>query len=81
MAGNSPIRYAKIRRALLRGGATEGSVNGSHHNWSYRSQGQSLPVHHNQVKAVYIKRLRQAWKLRPSDGVSDSDFWDGNWGG
>jgi hypothetical protein len=80
MAGNSPIRYAKVRRALLRGVATEGNINGSHHNWTYRNQNQTLPVHRNLVKAVYVKRLRHAWKLTAKDGVSDKDFWNGDWG-
>ncbi|MCA8910182.1 MAG: hypothetical protein KDB82_00635 [Planctomycetes bacterium] len=80
MAGNSPIRYAKLKRALLRGGAEEGSINGSHHNWRYKGMNQSIPVHRNLVKARYVVRLRKAWKLRSEDGVSDKDFWNGNWG-
>lgn len=80
MGGNSPIRYAKLRRALLRGGANEGAINGSHHNWNYRGIAQSIPVHHNQVKASYVRRLRQSWGLTREDGVSDTDFWNGDWG-
>ncbi|MBZ0135101.1 MAG: hypothetical protein K8I27_01860 [Planctomycetes bacterium] len=74
MAGNSPIRYAKIERALNRGGALELNINGSHHNWAYRVIVFAIPVHRNLVKARYVKLLRRAWKLTPADGVSDKDF-------
>lgn len=81
MAGNSPIRYAKIKRALSRGGATALNINGSHHNWAYRGIVFAIPVHRNLVKARYVKLLRKAWSLSPADGVSDKDFWNGDWGG
>lgn len=50
MAGNSPIRYAKLKRALSRGGAEERGIAGSHHNWAYRGVAFSIPVHAGKVK-------------------------------
>lgn len=79
MGGNSPIRYATLRRALLRGEAVERSINSSHHNWIYRQMLQTIPVHSGLVKARYVTRLRKAWGLTRQDGVSDDDFWEGNW--
>jgi predicted RNA binding protein YcfA (HicA-like mRNA interferase family) len=80
MGRNSPIPYRDIKRALERGGAIHISTNGSHFIWKYKDK---LPfavvVHKNEVKAPYIKRLRRQWALTVSDGVSDDDFWNGNW--
>lgn len=45
MAGNSPVRYAKLDRALLRGGAEMRGISGSHHKWLYRDLPYPIPVH------------------------------------
>jgi hypothetical protein len=79
MGGNSPIRYRKIKRALDRGGAELTSINGSHFNWTYKGRPFTIVVHSNEVKAPYIRRLREFWSLTVADGVSDRDFWNGDW--
>lgn len=79
MAGNSPIRYGKVERALQRGGAVLVSVSGSHFSWEYQGILVTIVVHGNQVKAPYVVKARKAWRLLTQDGVADKDFWDGKW--
>ncbi len=79
MAGNSPIAYSKVERASRRGGATCRNSGGSPFIWTYKSLSMSIPVHKNKVKVGYVNRARKLWYLLEKDGVSDKDFWAGNW--
>ncbi|MEE9312019.1 MAG: type II toxin-antitoxin system HicA family toxin [Planctomycetota bacterium] len=79
MGGNSPIPFRKVKRAFSRGGAEHINTNGSHFVWVYLEQEVVIVVHKNQVKSYYINDARKQWALTRYDGVSDKDFWDGNW--
>lgn len=82
------FKYRQLAKLLSKGGAEYLGQDGqNHHVWSYVPAGEETAITagiaaHKQgadVKTIYVKKLRQAWKLTKADGVSDEDFCDGRW--
>lgn len=60
MAQGSPHRFAVVRRNLEDHGWRLVRIHGSHHKFEH-SDGRifSIPVHHNQVKACYVRKIEK----------------------
>ena len=56
----SPVRYAVVSKMLKDKGFHLRHVRGSHHRFE-NSKGQVVvvPVHHNLVKAIYVKQIEK----------------------
>jgi predicted RNA binding protein YcfA (HicA-like mRNA interferase family) len=56
----SPVRFAQVVKMLRDKGYYPRHVRGSHHRFE-NSKGQVVvvPVHHNLVKAVYVKQIEK----------------------
>jgi len=79
------IKYKDLRTTLNRGGAVFVRQSGSHRVWEFEVDGSPrsyvIPAHNDgsEVSETYIRRLRQLWRLSVAHGVSDEDFFAGNW--
>jgi len=56
----SPVRFAVVKKMLEQKGYTLHHISGSHH--IFKKPGadpENVPVHHNLVKAFYVKRIEK----------------------
>jgi predicted RNA binding protein YcfA (HicA-like mRNA interferase family) len=57
----APVPFRRIRKLLESNGWTLARINGSHHIFTGPGRPTlSVPVHNNEVKAVYERKVRQA---------------------
>ena len=57
----SPVRFAVVKKLLESKGYVLTDISGSHHIFKKPGASpQSVPVHHNQVKHVYLKKAQKA---------------------
>lgn len=82
------FKYRQLAKILRSGGADYLGQDGkNHHVWTYQPVGATQPVtagiaahdDGSDVLPVYVNKLRKAWKLRESDGVTDHKFMKGQW--
>ena len=60
-----PTRYAVVAKLLKQHGWTLDRIKGSHH--AFAKEGEPpliIPVHHNQVKAVYVRKIKKQLGVR-----------------
>ena len=76
------LKYRELHTLLTRCGAREVRQRGSHVIWEYSGVFAVFTPHGGgeDVPRNEIRRARNAWKLRPEDGVSDDQFFNGDWG-
>jgi predicted RNA binding protein YcfA (HicA-like mRNA interferase family) len=56
----SPIRFAVVRRMFESNGWQLDRISGSHHIFWKAGRGSfSVPVHHDRVKAAYVKKVEK----------------------
>jgi predicted RNA binding protein YcfA (HicA-like mRNA interferase family) len=55
----SPVKYRIIHQMLTSNGWRLDRVKGSHHTYTDGSQNYTFPVHHNEVKVVYVKEIKK----------------------
>ena len=59
----SEVRFAAIRRLFETHGWYLDRIKGSHHVFSKAGVGSfGVPVHHDRVKAAYVKKIEQLFK-------------------
>ena len=56
----SNVRFAEVRKLLETHGWTLSRIRGSHHVFTKPGAGAvPIPVHHNQVKAAYVRKIQK----------------------
>lgn len=85
MATPPILSYRDAARIFTKGGAVFVRQSGSHRIWKLSVCGVQIdvtvPAHQDgdDVLPCYISKARRRWRLTVADGVSDQDFYAGNW--